>query len=101
MEVCQQETFGPVAPLIVVESETEAFNVANDTPYGLGASIWAKSDRADQLVKKIVSGMVFVNETVKSDPRLPFGGMKKSGTGYELGRHGMMEMVNTRTIVIN
>jgi acyl-CoA reductase-like NAD-dependent aldehyde dehydrogenase len=101
MNICQQEVFGPVAPIIVVENEAEAINVANDTPYGLGASLWTKSERAEKIIHKIASGMIFVNETVKSDPRLPFSGMKKSGLGSELARHGFMEMLRPRTVVIN
>lgn len=102
MRIAKEEAFGPAAPIIVVENEEEALRVANDTEYGLGASIWTDNlDKGEQLTRKISSGLVFVNKGVRSDPRLPFGGVKKSGIGRELSRYGLMELVNIKTVVVN
>lgn len=76
----------------------EAVKLANETPYGLGASVWGNPEEAEKLVPFIEAGMVFVNEIVASDPRLPFGGVKKSGLGSELSRYGMLEFTAKRTI---
>jgi len=101
MAVAREETFGPVAPLIVVQDEEEALRVANDTPFGLGASLWTKDeDKAHAYARRIETGSVFVNEMVKSDPRLPFGGIKNSGYGRELSEEGIREFVNTKTVYI-
>jgi succinate-semialdehyde dehydrogenase / glutarate-semialdehyde dehydrogenase len=98
MPVYDEETFGPVAALIRVADDNEAIRVANDTPYGLGASIWtADIDRGLQVARQIQSGAVFVNAVVASDPRLPFGGIKRSGYGRELSVAGIREFTNMRT----
>jgi len=102
MPVYDEETFGPVASIIVVKNEEEAIMEANNTRFGLGASIWSKNlKRAENLATKIEAGNVFINGIVKSDPRLPFGGTKDSGIGRELSGYGIKEFVNIKTIVIN
>ena len=99
MPVLAEETFGPVAAVVRVENEDEALAVANDTDFGLGASLWtADRDRAASLARRIDAGCVFVNGMVKSDPRLPFGGVKKSGYGRELSAYGIREFVNVKTV---
>lgn len=101
MRVLRQETFGPVLPVFRVPNVDEAIRVANDTEFGLGASIWTRSlTLADDIAKRIDSGLVFINNAVKSDPRLPFGGTKHSGLGRELSRYGLLEMVNIKTVEI-
>jgi len=101
MPVYNQETFGPIAPLIKVKNDKEAIKIANDTIYGLGASIWTNDyDKARKILNKIRAGSIFINEIVKSDPRLPFGGIKKSGYGRELSHYGIKEFVNIQTIYI-
>jgi succinate-semialdehyde dehydrogenase/glutarate-semialdehyde dehydrogenase/succinyl-CoA reductase len=99
MRVAQEEVFGPVAPIIVADDEIEAVRVANDSQYGLGASIWTQDlDKAENLSRLIRSGIVTVNNVVISDPRVPFGGVKKSGFGRELSRYGMLEFVNIKSV---
>lgn len=94
-----EELFGPVAVIIRAEDEQDALRIANDTRYGLGSSIWSRdTTRAEQLAAQIEAGCTFVNGMVKSDPRLPFGGIKASGYGRELSRLGMMEFVNAKTV---
>lgn len=101
MPVADEETFGPVAAILSFRDEEEAVHIANDTAYGLGASLWTQdSARIARLVPKIEAGSVFVNGQVKSDPRLPFGGVKHSGFGRELGREGIREFVNIKTVWI-
>ncbi|MBP7134210.1 NAD-dependent succinate-semialdehyde dehydrogenase [Patescibacteria group bacterium] len=101
MPVYDEEVFGPVAAIITVSDEEEAIRIANDTPYGLGASLFTKDlARAKRLVTKIEAGAVFVNSPVKSDPRTPFGGIKKSGYGRELSHYGIKEFVNIKTVSI-
>jgi len=99
MRIAREETFGPVAPITVVEDEMEAIKVANDSEFGLGASIWTQDlDKAERLSRLIESGMVTVNNVLISDPRIPFGGVKKSGFGRELSRYGMLEFVNIKSV---
>lgn len=101
MPVYDEETFGPVAVIIEVEDDAEAVQVANDTQHGLGASIWTTNiKKARKLATQIEAGNVFVNKMVTSDPRLPTGGIKKSGYGRELGEHGIREFVNIKTVIV-
>ncbi|GLZ53519.1 NAD-dependent succinate-semialdehyde dehydrogenase [Actinomycetospora sp. NBRC 106378] len=101
MPVMAEETFGPAAAVHVVDNDDEAAAVANATPYGLGASVWSRDpDRALTLGRRITSGALFVNAVVASDPRLPFGGTKRSGYGRELGSAGLLEFVNVRTYAV-
>jgi succinate-semialdehyde dehydrogenase/glutarate-semialdehyde dehydrogenase len=96
-----EETFGPVAAVTRVNGADEAVALANATQFGLGAALWTTDiDRARQLVDRIDAGAVFVNGQVASDPRLPFGGIKRSGYGRELGSYGIREFVNVKTIWI-
>ena len=99
MRIAQEEVFGPVAPIIVAGDEDQAIKLANDSEYGLGASIWTQDlDKAERLSSSIQSGVVSVNNVVISDPRVPFGGVKKSGFGRELSRYGMLEFVNIKSV---
>jgi len=101
MPAYDQELFGPVAAVIRVRDEGEALAVANSSRFGLGASVWTRdAARGERLARRIQSGACFVNGMVKSDPRLPFGGVKASGYGRELSHHGMREFVNVKTIWI-
>ena len=101
MEVVRAEVFGPAAPIIVVENEQQAIMEANNSEFGLGASIWTNDiERGIRLARQVESGIVSVNEMVKSDPRLPFGGIKKSGIGRELSEFGIKEFVNIKSIVV-
>ncbi len=101
MPVLAEETFGPVAAVRRVADAEEAVSVANSSDYGLGASIWtADAARGEALARTIESGAVFVNGMVASDPRLPFGGVKRSGYGRELGPYGIREFTNIQTIWI-
>ncbi len=100
-KVMTEEVFGPIAPVVIVKSEEDAVKIANDTQFGLGASIWSRNtDRAEKLAARIESGFVAINDMVKSDPRLPFGGVKKSGIGRELSHYGLKEFVNIKTVVV-
>jgi NAD-dependent aldehyde dehydrogenases len=102
MAVAQQETFGPIAPIFVVKDEKEIIALANSTKVGLGATIWSKNiNRAIKLIKKIDCAMVAINRTVKTDPRLPFGGIKKSGLGRELSHYGLKEFTNSKVVIID
>ncbi len=99
MQIAQEEVFGPVAPIIVTDNEVEAIELANDSEYGLGASIWTQDlDKAERLSSSVESGIVSVNNVVASDPRVPFGGVKKSGFGRELSKYGMLEFVNIKSV---
>lgn len=101
MPAYTQEFFGPVALVITVKDEEEAIKVANDTSFGLGASIWTNDkERIKRVIPQIDSGAVFVNGMVKSDPRLPFGGEKRSGYGRELSHYGIKEFVNIKSVWI-
>ena len=94
-----EETFGPVAAVYEVEDEAAAVEKANDTQFGLGASVWtADRERGERLARRIEAGCVYVNQLVKSDPRVPFGGVKQSGYGRELAGPGIREFVNRKTV---
>ena len=99
MRAWSEELFGPVASVIRVADEEEALAVANSSPYGLGGSVWTRDiKRGEAFARRLQSGSAFVNGLVKSDSRLPFGGVKKSGHGRELSVHGIHEFVNVKTI---
>lgn len=101
MDVLREEVFGPAAPIIVVENEAEAILEANNSEFGLGASVWTSNfERGLKLAREIQSGVVKVNEMVRSDPRLPFGGVKYSGIGRELSEFGIREFVNVKSIAV-
>jgi acyl-CoA reductase-like NAD-dependent aldehyde dehydrogenase len=99
MEIAQEEVFGPVAPIIIANDEKQALEIANDSKFGLGASIWTQNlEKAERLSAMVASGIVTVNNVVVSDPRVPFGGIKNSGFGRELSRYGMLEFVNIKSV---
>jgi acyl-CoA reductase-like NAD-dependent aldehyde dehydrogenase len=99
MSIAQEEVFGPVAPIIIAGNENESIELANNSDYGLGASIWTQDlDKAEKFSSSLESGIVSVNNVVASDPRVPFGGVKKSGFGRELSRYGMLEFVNIKSV---
>ena len=99
MRAYREELFGPVASLFRVEDEAQALRLANDSEFGLGGSVWTEDrERGVAAARQLECGCAFVNELVKSDPRVPFGGVKISGYGRELSRHGIREFVNIKTI---
>ena len=102
MPAYDEELFGPVAALIKVNDEAEAIQVANDSIFGLGAAVFTEDIvRGEKIAKeKVNAGACFVNAFVKSDPRLPFGGVKESGYGRELSEVGIKEFVNIKTVYI-
>jgi succinate-semialdehyde dehydrogenase/glutarate-semialdehyde dehydrogenase len=94
-----EETFGPVAAVMVARDDAEAVRIANASVYGLGASVWTSDPaRGEYIARDLEAGSVFVNGLVKSDPRLPFGGVKRSGYGRELSEYGLREFVNIKTV---
>ncbi len=99
MEVYSEETFGPVATLIEAKDDNEAILIANDTRYGLGSAVFSgNTDRALAIADQLDAGCCFINSMVKSDPRMPFGGVKQSGYGRELSSYGMHEFVNIKSL---
>ncbi len=102
MAVFSQETFGPVLAVTTFDTVDEAIDLSNNSKYGLGVSLFTKDiDTAEKLAFRFDEGAVFINEMVKSDPRLPFGGIKESGYGRELSSHGIQEFMNRKTVYIN
>jgi succinate-semialdehyde dehydrogenase / glutarate-semialdehyde dehydrogenase len=101
MPAFDEETFGPVAAVIRAKDQADAVRLANDSPFGLGASLWTQDRvRAERVAAELEAGTVFVNGQVKSDPRLPFGGIKRSGYGRELAEYGIREFVNIKSVWI-
>jgi len=100
MTTFAEETFGPVASLVRARDDDHAVELANDTEYGLGAAVWSRSERGLAVGRRIRSGALFVNAMVASDPRLPFGGIGRSGYGRELSAEGTREFTNVRTIYV-
>ena len=99
MRVSNEETFGPIAPIMIVDDDAEAISAANNSEFGLGGSIWTRDlERAQKLSMEMECGIVTVNNMVASDPRVPFGGIKHSGFGRELSRYGMLEFVNVKSV---
>jgi succinate-semialdehyde dehydrogenase/glutarate-semialdehyde dehydrogenase len=102
MPAYDDELFGPVASVIRATDVADAIRIANDTAFGLGASIWTQNKpHAEKLARTILAGAVFVNALVRSDVRLPFGGTKASGFGRELAEHGIHEFMNIKTIYVD
>jgi succinate-semialdehyde dehydrogenase/glutarate-semialdehyde dehydrogenase len=95
-----EETFGPVASVVRARDDEEAIRLANDTEYGLGASVWGDAEHAMSVGRRIRSGALFINAMVASDPRLPFGGIGRSGYGRELSAEGTREFTNVRTVFV-
>ncbi len=100
MTVFTEETFGPVAVIVRARDDDHAVELANDTAYGLGAAVWSGSSRGLAVGERIRSGALFVNAVVASDPRLPFGGIGRSGYGRELSAEGTREFTNVRTVYV-
>lgn len=99
LRVVNEEVFGPLAPILTFETDEEAIALANATEFGLGGSVWTKDlQRGERIARKIEAGSVFVNCITKSDPRVPFGGIKKSGYGKELSWHGLREFANIKSL---
>jgi succinate-semialdehyde dehydrogenase/glutarate-semialdehyde dehydrogenase len=102
MPVYAEETFGPVASILPAKDEDDAVNIANDSPFGLGAAVFtADRARGERIARdRLHAGCCFVNDFVKSDPRLPFGGIKESGYGRELALFGLREFINVKSVFV-
>src|SRR6266550_2865179 len=101
MPAYDEELFGPVAAIIGAKNEEDAVRIANDSIFGLGAAVFTKdTERGERVARKLEAGSTFVNSLVASDPRLPFGGIKESGYGRELGSYGIKEFVNAKTVYV-
>jgi succinate-semialdehyde dehydrogenase/glutarate-semialdehyde dehydrogenase len=100
MTAFAEETFGPVAAIVRARDDDHAVELANDTTFGLGASVWGLPEHALAVGRRVRSGALFVNAMVASDPRLPFGGTGRSGYGRELSAEGVREFTNVRTVVV-
>ena len=99
MRIASEEVFGPIAPVMVVKDEAEAITIANSSEFGLGGSVWTRNlDRGVAVARRVESGTLFVNSFTKSDPRMPFGGVKNSGFGRELSHFGLREFTNIKGI---
>ena len=102
MPMFDEEVFGPAAAVVRAADADEAIALANESSYGLGFSIWTRdASAAEELAARVEAGAVFVNGMVASDPRLPFGGVKKSGYGRELSSFGVHEFANIQTVVVS
>ncbi len=100
MLVFSEEIFGPVACMFSFESEQEVIRMANDTEYGLGASVWTEDrEKGERIAKNLESGMVSINQFASWPPQSPQGGIKKSGTGREMSKYGILEFCNMKTVV--
>jgi succinate-semialdehyde dehydrogenase / glutarate-semialdehyde dehydrogenase len=101
MPAYDQELFGPVAAIIRAKDEADAARIANDSIFGLGAAVFTRdAERGERIARTLEAGATFVNGAVASDPRLPFGGIKESGYGRELGSYGIKEFVNVKTVYV-
>ncbi len=101
MAAFDEETFGPLAAIIKAQNIDEAFELSEKSTFGLGTTVFTKNiEKAMEMAGSVSDGAYFVNELVKSDPRLPFGGTKRSGYGRELAKEGMMEFVNKKTVYV-
>ena len=101
MQAFEEETFGPLAAVVTVSTEEEAVQMANSSRYGLGSSVWTRDlERGEKIARQVESGSVFINALMKSDARMPFGGVKKSGYGRELSEYGIKEFVNVKSISV-
>jgi succinate-semialdehyde dehydrogenase/glutarate-semialdehyde dehydrogenase len=101
MPAFDEEVFGPVVAIIAVQDDADAIGLANQSAYGLGAAVFTQDiERAKRLAHQLECGACFINDFVKSDPRLPFGGIKRSGYGREMSAIGIREFVNVKTIYV-
>ena len=101
MMIFKEEVFGPVAPIVPFKNTKEAVKLANDTKYGLGASVWTKNiEEGKKIAGQIKSGMVWINNVNFPYPQCPWGGVKESGMGKELSEYGILEFVNIKPVII-